>query len=356
MSISIPGKDVIACGGSDNKKGYVMNASQVAHLCALYDFGDSVGEPQEMTGGFVHRVWRLTTTRGSYAIKQLNSIISQYPNIYDIYRTSERIATVMRHAGVPAIAAMKGCDNDTLHVIEDAAFQVYEWVDGTRLSSHAVEPERVRLIGSILAKMHNQQVPETGLAPPDLEPFTEDDWDMLTFQAADRGLNWAQRVRTALPRIIEWSAWVDQVEETLEKTLVVSHRDLDQKNVLWRDEQHPAIIDWEAAGLVNPTMEVVGAAFSWSGLVRGMPDEGSFTALLEGYISSGGIIRDTGLTAIYGVMGNWLDWLHFNILRSFALPENERQLGESETLQTLTLLYALANNAEKWATWVDQYR
>ena len=333
-----------------------MNASQVAHLCVLYNLGEAITAPREITGGFVHRVWHLTTTRGSYAVKQLNSTITQYPNIYDIYRTSERIAATMLDAGVPAIAAMKGSDDDTLHVIEDAAFQVYEWVDGTKSSSRTIEPERTRLIGSILAKMHGQSATFPGLIPPDLEPFTEDDWDMLTFQAADRELNWAQRVRTALPRILEWSKWEAQVEETLEKTLVVSHRDLDQKNVLWRDEQHPAIIDWEAAGLVNPTMEVVGAAFSWSGLVRGMPDETSFTALLEGYVSSGGLIRDSGLTAIYGVMGNWLNWLHFNILRSFAFPENERKLGESETLQTLTLLYALANNAEKWAIWVETYR
>lgn len=333
-----------------------MKLTQVAHLCAIYDVGDMVGELQEVTGGFVHRIWRLHTTRGSYAIKQLNSIIMQYPNIYETYRTSERIAAAMYAEGVPAVVALKGNDNDTLHIIEDDAFQLYNWIDGTMLSSQPVEPERARLIGTTLARMHSlhQSFPE--LIPPDWEPFSDDEWDMLTFQAADRGLSWAQRVRNALPRITEWSQWESQAGEILEKTLVVSHRDVNQKNVLWQDIQTFAILDWESAGLINPTMELVGAALSWSGLVRGMPDEASFNALLEGYIASGGIIRDTGLTAIHGVLGNWLYWLHFNMSRSFADAEQERQVSQSETLQTLTLLYALANHAETWASWVEKYR
>lgn len=335
-----------------------MKASQVERLCAIYTLGNAIDAPQEITGGFVHRIWRLSTTHGSFAVKQLNSIITQYPNIYDTYRMSERIAAAMLSEGVPAVAALRSSDNDTLHVIEDAAFQIYEWVEGTKLTSQAATPEHTRLIGTLLAKMHTQPHSFPGLVPPDWEPFSSDEWDMMTFQAADRGLNWAQRVRNALPRLIEWSHWEADAGEILEKTLVVSHRDFDQKNVLWKDALTPSIIDWEASGLINPTMEVVGAALSWSGLVAGMPDEASFNALLEGYVSSGGVIRDTGITAIHGVIGKWLDWLLFNMLRSITAyeSEQERQLGESETLQTLTLLYALANNAEKWAGWVEHYR
>ncbi len=315
-----------------------------------------VGETQEVTGGFVHRLWRLHTTHGSYAIKQLNPAIMQYPNIYETYRTSERIAAAMYAVGIPAVVALEGNDNDTLHIIDDDAFQVYRWIDGTTLSSQTVDPERARLIGNTLARMHalNQSFPK--LIAPDWEPFSDDEWDMITFQAADRGLPWAQRVRNALPRIAEWSQWEAQAGETLEKTLVVSHRNLDQKNVLWQDAETFAIIDWESAGLINPAMELVGAAFSWSGLMRGMPGERTFHALLEGYVASGGIIREAGLTAIHGVIGNWLDWLHFNMLRSFTDLEQERRVSESETLQTLTLLYALANNAETWASWVEKYR
>lgn len=32
---------------------------------------------------------------------------------------------------------------------------------------------------------------------------------------------------------------------------VISHRDLDPKNVMWKNDA-PYIIDWEAAGYVNP--------------------------------------------------------------------------------------------------------
>ena len=338
-----------------------MDTAQTTHLCALFKLGEPIYAPHAVQGGMLHRLWHLHTTQGVFAVKQLNPIIMQKVGIRDAYRLTERIAQAMAVRDVPAAVALKGeGDGGTVQDIGDATFIVYPWIEGETLSLQAVEPERTRLIGKDIAHMYSlphQDFPELEL--PDWEPFSEDEWDMLTFQASDRDIPWAQQVRNALPLLVEWSKLATEANTILRRTSVISHRDLDQKNVIWRDAASPIFIDWEAAGLTNPTMDVVGAALYWSGQSVQPPREGSFHALLEGYVSSGGVIHDPGIVALHGVLGNWLAWLLFNMHRSLGESinsEEERQLGIRETTRTLSTLRALATNTETWAQWVEKWR
>jgi len=336
-----------------------LDTAQTARLCTLFRLGEPLDEPQAVHGGMLHRLWRLHTTQGIFAVKQLNPVITRKAGIRDEYRLTERIAEAMATSGVPAAVALKGeGDGGTVQEIGAATFMVYNWIEGETLSTKAVDPERTRLIGTLLARMHSlpQHFPE--LVSPDWESFSEDEWDMLTFQASDRDIPWTPQVRQALPLLIEWSKLDAEANKVLRRTFVVSHRDLDQKNVLWRDALSPVVVDWEAAGLTNPTMDVVGAALSWSGQNVQPPREESFHALLEGYVTAGGTIRDPGIIAIHGVIGNWLGWLLFNMHRSLGESvnsEEERLLGVRETTRTLATLRALASNAETWARWVDKW-
>lgn len=336
-----------------------MDTAQTARLCTLFMLGEPLHGPQAIQGGLLHRLWRLQTSHGIFAVKQLNPAIMRKPDIRDDYRLTERIAAAMAVQGVPAAVALKGeGDGETVQEIGGATFMVYHWIDGETLPIKAVAPERTRLIGTIMARMHSlpQQFPE--LTPHSWEQFSEDEWDMLTFQASDRDIPWTQQVRNALPLLNEWSRLDAEANTILRRTSVMSHRDLDQKNVLWRDISSPVVIDWEAAGLTNPTMDVVGVALSWSGQNVQPPQEDSFNALLESYVSAGGIIHDSGIVTMYGVIGNWLGWLLFNMHRSLGESvnsEEERLLGIRETSSTLSTLRALAANAEKWARWVDQW-
>ena len=336
-----------------------MNTAQVARLCTTFGLGASIQEPRAVQGGLLHRLWRLHTTRGTFAVKQLNPVIMQKVGIRDEYRLSERIAEAMVARGVPAALALKSeSAGETVQEIDEATYIVYEWVEGETLSIKAVEPHRTRMIGMILARMHGapSMFPELQLS--EAEPFSNDEWDMLTFQASDRDIPWTQQVRSALPLLLEWSRLDAEANKVLRRTSVISHRDLDQKNVLWRDATAPVLIDWEAAGLTNPTRDVVGAALSWSGQLVQPPQEESFHALLEGYVTAGGAIRDPGIVAMHGVIGNWLGWLLFNMHRSLGESvnsEEERLLGVRATTSTLSTLRALAANAEKWARWVDKW-
>jgi aminoglycoside phosphotransferase (APT) family kinase protein len=334
-----------------------MRSSQVAHLCTVCDLGTPLGVPQAVPGGFLHNMWRLHTTRGTYAVKQLNPALIRQPDMYDFYRLKERIAAAMAENGIPAVAALP-CQGDFLQRCEDDVFLVSCWMNGEPLLLKDITSEHVRQVGVMLARMHVLQLPQTELTPLIWKPFSDDDWDMLTIHAADMGVPWAYQVRAGLPRLIEWSRWYEEAGHVLSATLVVSHCNLDPMDVIWKDAQAFSIVDWEAAGLINPMVELVATALRWSGFPEGKPLEEHFAAFIQGYVQAGGTVQETGRTALHGCIGIWLGWLLFNMSRSLGIAvsnDEERQFAIKQTLQTLTIVRSLAENVETWADWVDTW-
>ena len=73
------------------------------------------------------------------------------------------------------------------------------------------------------------------------------------------------------------------------------------------------------------------------------------------YKNAGGVIIDDIIDAFYGVVGNWLNWLEFNIRRSLGEDINdnaEQQLGIEQVNKTLAILQYLTNNIETWVTMI----
>jgi Phosphotransferase enzyme family len=161
-----------------------------------------------------------------------------------------------------------------------------------------------------------------------------------------------------LPRLIEWGQWYEEASQSLNYTLVVSHRNLDPKNIIWQDDHAFSIIDWESAGLINPVVEVVGTALFWSGLTEGKPVEERFAAFMQGYVQAGGLVHETGRNALRGCLGVWLGWLFFDMSRSLGIAvssDEERQDSIKQTPRTLAIVRFLAANVETWAEWVDKW-
>ena len=66
------------------------------------------------------------------------------------------------------------------------------------------------------------------------------------------------------------------------ENLVISHRDLDRKNVMWQGKS-PFILDWEASGYVNPTIELISTAYYWAGGETEELDTSKFQVFLNSY-------------------------------------------------------------------------
>lgn len=333
-----------------------MNNKHLIALCERLGLGVPLGEPQSVNDGPLHRVWRLNTTQGSYAVKQLNSALLRQPGMRAAYRRAEQIAAAMAAQGVPAVRALTTA-RGPVQTIGGSSVLVFPWVEGTTLPPGQASPAQARQIGAILGRMHTLHLSLPGLDIPAWQVFRDDDWVLLGRRAAEQQPPWEETYRQALRDIRWWSMLAKDANKRLWNTLVVSHRDLDRPHVFWRDAMTPAIIDWETAGLVNPSLELAGTALTWSGFAAGVLDESSFRAVVEGYRSGGGTLRDSAHDALSGCMGAWLARLEVNMRRSLGESSSnpdEQALASTEVSKTLNALQALADNLGLLAGWLER--
>lgn len=122
-----------------------MKTLLAERLCAACNLGTLLSEPQAVTGGLLHQMWRLSTTQGVFAVKQLNPAIMRKPDIQDAYRLTEQIAADFAAQGIPAVAALT-CNEDRLQHIDDHMFIVYTWIEGEVFAGDAATPEQARLM------------------------------------------------------------------------------------------------------------------------------------------------------------------------------------------------------------------
>ncbi len=226
---------------------------------------------------------------------------------------------------------------------------VFPWVDARALSAAPAGRDQARRIGQILGRIHALPLFFDGLQPPELPGHADDesDWSLLVEDAERRRAAWAPEARAALPDIAAWIRASEEARQALWGGWAISHGDLDQKNVLWSDEHTPWLIDWEAAGYVQPAVEAVVAALNWAGQAAGVLDVAAFEAFLEGYRREATLTSQEVGYGLQAYCGDWCGWLKHNMRRSLGLaasdPE-EQALGTRETVSTLTALRSAAAN------------
>ena len=128
---------------------------------------------------------------------------------------------------------------------------------------------------------------------------------------------------------------------------VLSHRDLDPKNVLW-DGISPYVIDWESAGEINPAAELLETLLSWSDTgVREdaelRVDEKLFRPLFDAYRAERSVDGEPWDAVFAASPDAMSDWLAFSVRRAAgieAADAHDRLVGASETAGTLRLLEA----------------
>ncbi len=322
-------------------------------LCTRYNLGALTALPVSVTGGLIHRLYRLDATTGIFAVKALNPEIMRYENIYDNLRRSEAVAAEFAAAGIPAVLALD-TPGGVVQDFDAVTVIVYPWCDGTVLPKSAASPEEAYQIGAILGRMHALNLP--GKAPPEPQsvrkPMAKDPWMSLVRRGQEQQIEWASVVEAALPNLFSWDKDRIAADSTLPQALVLSHCDLDQKNVIWQNNT-PFLIDWESAGLTYPCGEILGAALDWSGQNAGLPSRAAFAAVLAGYRQHGKLDPDLALPLVRSRLGGWIEWLGASMNRSLdsKATSSERAVGVREALDTLATMYALAAGMETWAGW-----
>lgn len=295
-----------------------MNQNDLIHLTQHFNLGIPKQKPQRVHGGLLHIMWRIDTDKGSYAVKQLSKDI--VPN-ERISKISEGIASRFAAQGIPAVCAIEK-SGQYLFTIDGTGFLVYPWVEAKALDQHAISESHALKIAAILAKMHRINLDEPEINHPEFYTKTNEQILAAFDKAESFGCSFVSNLRKNQDNILAASQAYQSAIPVLKTHLVVSHGDLDQKNVLWDSNNNPILIDWEAACKINSTYDIINTAFYWSGITIGFNKE-LFFKMIESYQKAGGIInRDDVTAACYGTF-NWMAWLVRNIERSCVKDESE---------------------------------
>ena len=193
-----------------------------------------------------------------------------------------------------------------------------------------------------MARMHRADldIREHKDAQYDIQP--EDKLTTLVEDAVDRHVHKAKELSKQLSGLLAILANNRTAIPVLQQYRVISHGDMDHKNVLWDTTGKPLIIDWESARKLNPTHEIVLESLEWSG-ITGHFEVTLFKRILYAYVEAGGILEPASLEpSFHCVLGDWLNWLMYNLGRNIYMENGDPSaLGAAQVDLALTTILRL---------------
>ncbi len=333
-----------------------MNDLQYKRLSSLLNLAQPTRTPTEVSGGLLHKIWHVVTGLNEYAIKELNLLIVLKPGVIERYRQAENIAELAIDKGIPGVKPHRYKGESVLEV-EKSYFIVYDWIPGKVLTMDQIKPANANKMGEIVNQLHRLKLSPTLVDERPEKMLSDKEWSQLIkdYYHPAFPTPFSQRLGSELnnflPEILQLKKHAEQAQFNLKDKIIVSHGDMDPKNVIWKDEEHPVIVDWESTRKINPTLEAMACALDWAGLSTGKIDFTLYLAFIEGYGRQGDLLPANELhDAFYGLVANWLAWLEFNIRRGsgeLIVQEEEQALGGKLVAETLVILKCLIKNKDE---------
>ena len=312
--------------------------SKIERLILENNLGNKINKIDKVSGGLSHRMYKVETDKGIYAVKELNSGVMKREKAYSNFVFSEKVTDIAKENGIFAIGAIK-LKNDIIIKIDGSYFMVFEWLEGQILKSEEITDKHCEIIGKILAKIHNidfSKIEDNERKNIDTEYF---DWNRYVPFAEEQNKPYLKELKENIELLYELNKNSVNAIQYSKNNLVISHTDLDRKNVMWQDDK-AFIIDWEASGYINPTIELIQVAWYWSGGDIENIDYNKFEKVINSYKQNykGKVDKNIDVLINADLYGG-LAWIEYNLKRSLgignAYDEEEIKLAENEVIQSL---------------------
>jgi len=312
-----------------------MNTMNIKRFCETNNLG-IVKNITKLNGGFMHKMYKVETNKGIYAIKLLNPEVMSRKDAYNNFVVSESISNLAKNNGIPVSSALN-INNNYINIFEDQYYMVFDYINGKVLIDEEITIEHCKKIGELLSKIHSLDYSSLNIKPQIVEYKKLYDWekyindvnfDKMTYK--DLYLNNYKKYNSILKR-------ANERYNASNKIQTICHRDMDPKNVMW-DKNNPIIIDWESASLENPYRELLEDALCWSGFLSNSFNEEKFVAVINSYAKNKSIENVDWFDIICGNLVGRFGWLKYNIERSLGIKSNdleEKKLAEKEVIKTI---------------------
>ena len=248
---------------------------------------------------------------------------------------------------VPSLYSLH-LDRQHLQLVDGTGYLVYPWTDATACHRNGIEEHHAVIVARTLAHIHRSdiEVPELGDVPT--FPVTAERAIELVQLAKKRNVRYSDILQDRLEDILRIVALHAPALQRLATHQVISHGDLDHKNILWDGEGLPLLIDWESARRLNPSYELLLEALDWGGITAHF-DPKPFKTILQAYVDAGGVIvEDLIPAASDAIQGAWVSWLLYNVGRAVGLKDtHQRAIGSSQVDLVLSALLRMEKQADR---------
>ena len=248
----------------------MLSDADAREIADRFGLGDHPALTGPVARGELGRVWRLTTTRGAWAVKE------------SFERTSHAEAVdaadhqdAARAAGIPVPALERTADGEVLVDVGTAQVRMYEWVD-------LADPDRwidPVAVGRLVAAIHHvDHVGATGVDGWYTDPVGAAAWDDLIRQLGTDGADLAGQLAALRDELVALEAILEPPTQ-----LETCHRDLFADNLRMTTAGPLCVIDWENSGLADPSQELAVVLFEF-----GCGDAARVRTLYDAYRDAGG--------------------------------------------------------------------
>ena len=159
--------------------GNKMMVDEVFHeIVRNLDLGRLTSPPVKVSGGYMHKMYKIETQAGAYAVKLLNPCVMKRPDALPNFQRAEQLEEVLYEHGLPVVPAI-GINGRKMQFLNGQYYYVFHWVEGRALRWNEIKAEHCGTAGALLAAIHKIERREK---PCNREMLCAD-WDRYIAQA-----------------------------------------------------------------------------------------------------------------------------------------------------------------------------
>ena len=289
-----------------------------------------------VSGGFMHRMYKVCTSNHTYAVKHLNSEIMKRPAAMENYKKAERLEAILEKANIPIVPALT-FDEKKMQEFQGNYFYIFEWHEGNITDWNNITAEQCRKAGNIQGRIHAIETKQSKLSEPELSTI---DWNEYIKKSAGSNTDAPAKeieslLKENLPLLDYAKTELNKARQSLPNITTIIDEDMDPKNVMWKNDE-PVVIDLECLDYGNPVSSAIQLSLQWSGITLCDFDAEKQKAFFEGYFQA----YDNGFRnykSVFGLTYTWIEWLEYNINRALGSCQDkaEQQMGLTEVKNTI---------------------
>lgn len=300
------------------------NTKKMEKLIIKFGLGSKIINTTQIHGGLSNRMYRVETDKAEYAIKKLNKTLMQNKEEFERINFAEKVSKIAEENGISVVRALE-FENKIIHEIDGDYYMAFNWNYGKHLEPEDITDETCGIVGKLLATIHNLDFSNIKAEKSKEMPIRTIDWNSLVKLAKEQKKYYYKDLVENIEILYEINKKTNEALEYAKSNLIISHRDLIKKNILWNNNI-PTVIDWESSGYVNPTVELVQVCWNWVNGDVGKFEFEKFGIIVNSYLQNVKNYKKEDMKKlIYANLWEAIEWLEYNLKRSLCIESTYRK-------------------------------